>query len=368
MNDLQDTPKEQTSSAQTSSTPVIIAAVEPHRSKRFILLVGIPVLVLLIAVTVYLMSGRYVETENAYVKADKIPISSQVSGVIKDTLVQENQNVEKNQLLFRLDPQPFKVALTKAESKLSQARIDILALKATYREKQAEIDLARTKYTFSLRNKQRQTDLAAKHFTSMSSLDEAKEGAEVAAQQVTTVQHDLKRLAESLAGSVDEPVEKHPSYLVAKAELDQAKLDLAHTEIRAPMSGTINAPPKPGQYISAGTITMTLVTNDRPWVEANFTEKELTNIRPGQSVIATVDVYPGKEWKGVVESLSPATGSEFSIIPAQNATGNWVKIAQRVAVRIKLLPNADSPQLRSGLSSWVKIDTKDKNNSSKKIT
>ncbi|KTD60018.1 efflux RND transporter periplasmic adaptor subunit [Legionella shakespearei] len=352
MNELQEA---------STTTPIVVAPEEQPRSKRLMLLVGVPAFALLVITMMYLMGGRYVETENAYVKADKIPISSQVSGVIQETLVRENQNVTKGQLLYRLDQEPFKVALAKAESKLSQVRIDILALKASYREKQAEIDLARTKYNFSLRNKQRQTDLAAKHFTSMSSLDDAKEGAEIAAQQVTTVQYDLKRLAESLAGSVNEPVEKHPSYLMAKAELDQAKLDLAHTEIRAPISGTINAPPKPGQFIGAGNITMTLVTNDHPWVEANFTEKELTNVRPGQQVIATIDLYPGKKWKGVVESLSPATGSEFSIIPAQNATGNWVKIAQRVAVRIKLIPEAGSPQLRSGLSSWVKIDTKDTN-------
>lgn len=363
MNELQEA-----STEQSATTPVVVAHEEQAHSKRLMLLVGVPVFALLAIAMMYLMSGRYVETENAYVKADKIPISSQVSGVIEDTLVQENQNVVKDQLLYRLDQAPFKVALAKAESKLSQVRIDILALKASYREKQAEIDLAQTKYNFSLRNKQRQTDLAAKHFTSLSSLDDAKEGAEIAAQQVTTVQHDLKRLAESLAGSIDEPVEKHPSYLMAKAELDQAKLDLAHTEIRAPMSGTINAPPKPGQFIGAGTITMTLVTNDHPWVEANFTEKELTNVRPGQQVVATVDLYPGKKWKGVVESLSPATGSEFSIIPAQNATGNWVKIAQRVAVRIKLLPEAGSPQLRSGLSTWVEIDTKGADTAAKKTT
>ena len=330
---------------------------EQIKSKRFILLIIIPSLFILIITILYLISGRYVETDNAYVKADKVPISSQVSGIIKEIMVHENQTVTRNQLLFRLDPKPFKLALAKAQSQLAQARIDILALKSSYREKQAEIAVARTKYNFSLRNKQRQTDLAAKHFTSVSSLDDAQEGAELAAQQLVTAGHDLQRLADSLAGGLDEPVENHPSYLVAKAQLEQAQLDLSHTEISAPMSGSINSPPKPGQYITAGTMTMTLIANEHPWVEANFTEKELTNIRPGQSVTATMDLYPGKKWKGIVESLSPATGSEFSIIPAQNATGNWVKIAQRIAVRIRLIPEAGSPPLRAGLSSWVKVDT-----------
>ena len=360
MNELQDTQKED------SALPAIREPVDQAHSKRLILLVLVPSLLLLIALVLYLMSGRYVETENAYVKADKIPISAQVSGVVKETLTHENQHVVKDQLLYRLDPASYQVALARAESRLAQVRIDILALKAGYHAKQAEIALARTKYNFSLRNKRRQSDLAAKHFTSASSLDEAKEGAEIAAQQVLTVEHDLERLAESLAGSVNEPVEKHPTFLIAKAELDQAKLDLLHTEIRAPMSGTINSPPKPGQFISAGAITMTLVTNDRPWIEANFTEKELTNIHPGQSVTATIDIYPKIKWKGIVESISPATGSEFSIIPAQNATGNWVKVAQRIAVRIKLIATPESPQLRSGLSSWVKIDTQDNSLTTKK--
>lgn len=328
------------------------------KTKRFILLVGIPAALGLFAMIIYLMSGRYVETEDAYVKADKVPISSQVSGVVKEVLVKENQTVTKGQILFRIDPQPFQVALAKAESQLAQAKINILALKSSYREKQAEIALAKTKYDFSLRNKKRQADLAAKHFTSMSSLDDAQEGAEIAAQQLVTAGHDLQRLADSLAGSVDEPVEKHPTYLAAKAELDQAKLDLIHTEVKASMTGSISAPPKLGQYVTTGFITMTLVANQRPWIEANFPEKDLTNIHMGQNVTVTIDVYPGKKWRGIVESISPATGSEFSIIPAQNATGNWVKVAQRIAVKIKLLPAPDNPLLRSGLSSWVKIDTK----------
>lgn len=335
-------------------------------SKRFILLVAVPALVVLTGLLFYVFGGRYVETENAYVKAEKIPVSAQVSGVIKEVLVHENQNVKADQVLFRLDAEPFKVALARAESNLAQVRINILALKSSYHEKQAEIALAKTKYSFALRNKKRQTDLAARHFASLSSLDEAKEGSELAAKQIITVEQDLQRIAESLGGTIDEPVEHHPSYLMAKAELDQAKLNLAHTEIKAPIAGTINSPPKLGQFITTGNITMTLVANDHPWVEANFTEKELTYIHPGQKVVATVDIYPGKKWHGVVESLSPATGSEFSLIPAQNATGNWVKIAQRVAVRIQLTTEPHDPPLRSGLSSWVKIDTEHKRYSMKK--
>ncbi|MFT4059045.1 MAG: HlyD family secretion protein [Legionella sp.] len=335
-------------------------------SKRFILLVVVPTIVIFSGILLYLLGGRYVATDNAYVKADLIPLSPQVSGVIQKVFVQENQNVKKGELLYRIDPQPFKVALTKAESKLAQTRTDIMAMKANYREKQAEIALARTKYDFSLRNKQRQDDLAAKHFTSQSSLDEANESAEIAAQQIVTSQHNLQSLVESLAGNVNAPVEEHPTYSIAKAELEQAKLNLEHTEVRAPVAGTINIPPKQGQYVAQGTVSMSLVANKHPWIEANFTEKELTYVHPGQKVITTIDLYPGKKWTGIVQSLSPATGSEFSIIPAQNATGNWVKIAQRIAVRIQINQKSNMPQLRSGLSAWVEIDTEHKRYSLKK--
>ena len=349
--DMQEEAKEPSTASATK------ISLSLSKSKRFIFMVAIPLIICLALIILYALGGRYVETENAYIKADKVPISAQVSGVIKDILVQENQNVSKDQLLFRLDPKPFQVALARAESKLAQERIDLLALKASFLEKRADIALARTKHNFALRNEKRLTDLAQKHFTSLSSLDDARENSKIAAQQILSIEQDLNRLAESLGGSIDTPVEQHPSYLMAKAELEQAKLDLAHTEVRAPVSGTINSPPKQAQYIQAGSIAMTLVTNDHPWVEANFPEKELTYVRPGESVVITIDLYPGKKFSGVVESLSPATGSEFSIIPAQNATGNWVKVAQRVAVRIKLSPEANDPKLRSGLSSWVKIDT-----------
>ena len=153
------------------------------------------------------------------------------------------------------------------------------------------------------------------------------------------------------------PVEQQPAYQEAAAELAKARLDLARTTIYAPANGIASQLPKPGQYSLVGMTAMMLVETDTPWVEANFTETELTHVQPGQKVDISVDTYPDAHWTGVVESLSPATGSEFSVIPAQNATGNWVKIAQRVAVRIKLDSGADQPILRAGLSATAEIDT-----------
>jgi len=298
-----------------------------------------------------------VETDNAYVKADKIPVGVEVSGAVQEVLVKENQAVAAGDVLFRFDPAPFDVAVAKAEAKLGQARTEIAALKASYREKQAEIRLARTRQTFAKSDQQRQQELVAMNFVSASTLDAANQNADLASQQIATLEQDLRRIAESLGGSVDLPVERHPSYLVALAELEQARLDRAHAEVHAPQSGTVSKPPRPGQYLTTGSTALALVVSGNLWIEANFPETELTYVHPGQPVAIHVDTFPDAKWHGTVESLSPATGAEFSLIPAQNATGNWVKIAQRVPVRINLEHVADAPQLRAGLSTTVEIDT-----------
>ena len=328
-----------------------------RRAWRATLLVVVPVLAALAVLILYFTGGRYVGTEDAYVKADKVPVSAEVAGAIQEVPVRENQVVAAGQLLFRLNPAPFQVAVAKAQAKLGQVRADVSALRASYREEQAQIALARTKYEFALRDERRQSDLAAKHFISASKLDEAKQAADLARQQIVALEEDLKRIGETLAGGVDTPLERHPAYLAALAELDQARLDLARTEVRAPLPGTVSKPPKPGQYAAAGATMMALVASGNLWVEANFTETDLTHVHPGQLASVRIDTYPDAVWNGTVESLSPATGAEFSVIPPQNATGNWVKITQRVPLRIRLDARPGLPQLRAGLSATVEIDT-----------
>lgn len=338
-----------------------IPAPEPRSRRqrtRLILLVIVPLIAAAIALGFYLKGGRTVSTDNAYVKADKVPVSAEVSGAVQDVLVHENQTVNAGQILFRLDPAPFRVAVEKAEARLAQVRTDLSAQQASYREKQAEISLARTRLAFANRDQLRQADLMAKHFISASRYDDAKQNTELAAQQITALQQDLRRIGETLGGSIDSAIARHPSYLAAEAELEQAKLDLARVEVHASLPGTVGRLPKPGQYVTAGTVVTTLVANGNLWIEANFPETDLTYVQPGQPVSIRIDTYPSETWRGAVESLSPATGSEFSVIPAQNATGNWVKIAQRVPVRIRLEnPSSSAPQLRAGLSTEVEIDT-----------
>ncbi len=328
-----------------------------RRRTRLLLLVVVPALALLGIGAIYMLGGRYVETDNAYVKADKVPISTEVLGRVAKVFVEENQQVRAGQPLFELDQESFRVAVAKAEAELAKVRTDLVALQTSYRGQQAEIAVARTRHAYALKEERRQADLVTRHFTSTANYDDARQLTIQTAQQQVALEEGLKKIEASLSGDVNLPVEQQPAYQEAAAELAKARLDLARTTIYAPANGIASQLPKPGQYSLVGMTAMMLVETDTPWVEANFTETELTHVQPGQKVDISVDSYPDAHWTGVVESLSPATGSEFSVIPAQNATGNWVKIAQRVAVRIKLDSGADMPTLRAGLSATAEIDT-----------
>jgi membrane fusion protein (multidrug efflux system) len=333
------------------------ADVERRRSLRWILLVAVPLVGALVFGAFWLTGGRSVGTDNAYVQADKVPISVEVTGTVANVFVRENQAVHAGDPLFELDRAPFEVAVARAEANLGEARTNLEALRASYREKQVEIGLARTRHAFALKDQKRQVELAAKDYAPQVMLDQADQNAQLTADQVKALDQQLAQIGQTLGGGPNVPLEQHPTYKVALAELAQAKLDLARTLVRAPLDGAVSDAPKPGQHLAAGGMAMVVVASGAPRIEANLTEKDLTWVHPGQPVTVRVDTYPGRSWRGTVESLSPATGAEFSLLPAQNATGNWVKIAQRVPVRIALDPAPDLAQLRAGLSAEVKIDT-----------
>jgi membrane fusion protein (multidrug efflux system) len=342
-------------SPQDEAVPV--GQAKSDSTKRLILLVILPLIFVLIGALIYLKSGRYVSTENAYVKADVIAVSSQVAGAVVERAVSENQQVKAGQLLFRIDDQPYKIAVAKAEAKVAEVRTNLSSLKASYRERQSDLQVAKSNSDFARQEQKRQANLATKHLVAEAAYDQVAHASRVASQQIVGVQQDLKRIEESLAGAVDSSVEQHPSYLAAVAELAQAKLDLEHTNIYATQNGIVTRPPELGEYMNVGTIAMKLVATDHLWIEANFVETDLTHVHAGQKVHVQVDTYPDVRWEGEVQSLSPATGAEFSVIPAQNATGNWVKIAQRVPVNISVKSNANAPQLQAGLSTQIEIDT-----------
>ncbi|MGO2353851.1 MAG: HlyD family secretion protein [Marinomonas foliarum] len=342
--------------SEQENNPSVSKQVEKRTTRRT-LLVALPLVVILASVFVYMKGGRYVETDNAYVQSDITTINPEVSGAIQSISVKENQKIEKGQLLFRIDPTSFKVAEAKAQAQLQQVRLNLLEQKAAYEEKKAEIQLAEKKYTFSQREEKRQGNLLKQKFVSDTQYDQAQQAAEVSELNVTTLKKDLFRLKEALGGDPSAPLEDHPSYQAAQAALDQARIDLAHIDIRAPASGVVAKVPNSGEYITAGSISMVLVSDEKQWIEANFTEKDLSYVKEGQDVEVEVDAYPGLVLSGKVESISPATGASFSVIPAENATGNWVKIAQRLMVKVSVDEKPDTPVLRTGFSANVTIDT-----------
>lgn len=330
---------------------------ETKSPRRLILLVVVPALAAVAGLLIYLAGGRYATTDNAYTKADVISIRPRVAGAVAERLVAENEQVKAGQLLLVLDRKPYEVALAKAQAKLDEVRTTLAALDASYREKQSELQLAIANRDYATNEQQRQANLAARKLVAKADYDEVSHTRRISDQQVITLERDLKRIAESLGGDADAPLELHPSYRAAKAEVEQAQLNLDYTQITAPKDGIVTKPPEVGEFLAVGSAVMSLVASDNLWVEANFIETDLTHVRVGQTVKVHVDTYPDVIWEGEVQSISPATGAEFSVIPAQNATGNWVKIAQRVPVRISIKPNQDAPALQAGLSTGIEVDT-----------
>ncbi|MBG1231382.1 HlyD family secretion protein [Aestuariivirga litoralis] len=352
-----------TAKADKQSAAEPVAKPKSRSGRRFLLLVVVPLLVIAGVGLWYLHGGRFAETENAYVQSSMTLVSPEVSGIVKQVTVSENQPVKAGDVILRLDDAALKVALDRAQAKLDQVKIDFAGLKASYDEKLSEIESARTRSEFAEKSLTRQTSLTAKNFAAESTLDDATQAATLAKQQIALLQLNLQQIVQSLGGDPNAALEKFPAYLSAQTDVAQAELDLTHTEIKAPADGYVSKLPSIGAYVIGGpaavaaTPSFALIASNNLRVDANFTETEITYVKPGQDVDITVDTYPGITWKGVVDSLSPATGAAYAVIPAENATGNWVKIAQRVPVRIKLVPQDGQPQLRLGMSAYVSIDT-----------
>ncbi|MDW6017062.1 HlyD family secretion protein [Vibrio plantisponsor] len=328
-----------------------------RKTKRAVMLFLVPLLAVAGGVAIYLHGGRYVETENAYVKADKTSITSEVSGRIVDVPVEENQLVKAGDLLLQIDPTSYKIAVEQARANLNDVKTTLTTLKAEYQSKLANIDVSKSQHEYLKKEEKRQLDLLKKKYTSQSQYDSARQNTLLVELEVNALKKGLKQVEESLGGDVNAPIELHPKYRAAVAALDKAENDLAHVNLYAPADGVVTKVVEKGQYISPGSLAMMLVSDSDIWIEANFTETELTHVKTGQDVEVKVDYAPGFTWKGTVESLSPATGAEFSVIPAQNATGNWVKIAQRLPIRIRLEQEEGAPKLRAGLSAVVTVDT-----------
>jgi membrane fusion protein (multidrug efflux system) len=325
---------------------------------RLILLVAIPAAAVFAGGYWYQATGRYVTTENAYVKAHVIAVSPNIDGRVTDVFVKENQRVNAGDVLFKLDAEPYWMMVRMSEAKRETARQDIESTRAEYHQIVAEIEEAKANVRYYESEAARQRKLASKAITTRTRLDEAEFNLTGAKQVLATRRQKIRTVLARLGGDPKRGAELHPNFMVAETEKAIAELKLGYTEIRAPADGIVTRLKlEPGEWVEEGEPAFGLIAIDETWIEANLKETQLTYIRDSQDVTVEIDAYPDVIWKARVASISPATGAEFSVLPPQNASGNWVKVVQRLPVRIEIETTPEHPPLRAGMTATVTVDT-----------
>lgn len=327
-------------------------------SVRFILLVVLPVVAVLAAGHYWVKATRYVTTENAYVKAHHLAISADIDGRTVRVHVKENDRVKKGDLLFELDPERHRIELTKTDAELAGIRNTLDALRAEYRTAQAELADARQEIGYFQRVFDRQKKLSARGVSSRAAYDAAERSLTQARQAARTTNQKIQQALARLGGRVDIPAEQHPMYMEARARREQAALNLRRTRVYAPDDGIVGKVSlQPGEYVEEGKAVIPIIQARDTWVEANLKETQLAHVRPGQTATLVIDAYPDHRFTAKILSISPTTGAELSVLPPQNASGNWVKVVQRVPVRLALDRIHDGLPLRAGMTVGVSIDT-----------
>lgn len=307
----------------------------------------------------YVTGGRVISTDNAYIQADRVGVSTDVAGIVESVEVVDNQAVTKGQVLFRLRSEPFEIALQSAQAQLADVRNQIMNLKASYAQAQAEIAQAQSEIPYYQKNLARLEQLVSVSAVSKTLYDDARHNLDSSEQKVAVAKAQAQTILAQLGGRIDSPLQAQPAYLQAQARIDEAARNLKNATVVAPFDGIVTNVDSlaPGAYLQPPQSGFSLVASDRLWVAASPKETELTHMREGQPVEIRVDSYPGVIWHGRVESISPASGSSFALLPAQNTTGNWVKVVQRIPVRIRIDDTAGKPPLRHGMSVEAEIDT-----------
>jgi len=330
-----------------------------RRNRTRLVLFALLPIALVVGGYYYVTGGQVMSTDNAYVQADILGISTDVAGIVGEIDVRDNQVVKAGDVLFRLDDRQFRFALERTDAQIGIVHNDLEALKASYKGMQSQIEQAHTDIAFYETSFKRQQDLATKSVASQATFDQAKHDLDGARLKLAQLESQLAGIAANLNGKPDAPVEDHPRYKDAVAARAEAQRQLDHTTVRAPMNGVVTNVPalQKGQYLEAATNAFSLVSTDHVWIQANPKETELTWVKPGQEAEVYVDTYPGAVWKGSVDSISPASAASFSLLPAQNTSGNWVKVVQRIAMRVKIETPPDQPRLRAGMSVTLDVDT-----------
>ena len=338
--------------------PVVLVPRKRRRVVRPLMFLLLPV-VLAAGAYSYVTGGQIMSTDNAYVQADMVGVSTDVSGTVASIEVHDNENVTKGQVLFRLKQDSFETSLAAAKAQLGTVRNQILTLQASYKQSQAQIAQAEADIPFFEVSFKRQQDLAASSAGSKASLDQARHDLEGAKQKVIVAKAQAQAMLAQLGDDANQPVEQNPFYLQAQTGVDNAQRDLNDTVVKAAFDGVVTnvSALQVGAYLPSSQPAFSLISTTRMWIAASPKETELTYVRPGQPVTITVDTYPGVTWKGSVASISPASGASFSLLPAQNTTGNWVKVVQRIPMRISIDDQAGKPPLRVGMSVTTDVDT-----------
>ena len=345
------------------SSPIadLPAAKKMRKGRNLFLWILGPAVVLCIGGYMYLTGGRFVSTDNAYVQADHVTIAPQIGGRVTDVLVRENQAVKAGDILFRIDSQPLEIAAARMQAQVDSIRGLLNAARAGYASAQADLRSADEALRTNERQYQRMQEMRGKGLIAQKDLDDAANNYATARGKRDSDTAALSKAQSLLGGLPTTPDEQLAGFKLAQAQFEQSQLDLDHTTVRAPIDGVIGKQSlQPGDFLAMGQAAMPLVATKALWVDANFKETDLTHVGVGQPATVEVDTYPGKKWKAHVASISPASGAEFSVLPAQNATGNWVKIVQRIPVRLAIDNQNDhdnSPTLRAGMSAIVEIDT-----------
>ncbi len=347
---------------QAGQRPATSKATAPARSKSWLraaLMVGGVVLVVLACLLYWLFGGRHVYTDDAYVGAAKVSLSTDVTGLVGNIYVKDNEYVTKGEPLFDLGQKSFAIAVDAARAQLAQTVQDINAAKHGYKMVQAEIAAQQALVEKDKANLARYEAVVNSGGATRAQYDDARYTLRGDRAKLAQMQAEARQKLTKLNGQPNIDPAKTPQYRAALANLKQALLNQLHSVVKAPFSGTVTDVEQlqPGMLLSAGTAAFGLVSNSDVYITAQPKENQMTWVRPGQSVTITVDTYPGQQWRGEVQSIAPASGSEFSVLPAQNASGNWVKVVQRIPVRIEILSGPKDLPLRAGMSAEVSIDT-----------
>jgi membrane fusion protein, multidrug efflux system len=352
-------PREQDWPAEIASIPVKTSRPPRQQLVRWALFALLP-LALIGGAYWYITGGQVMSTDDAYVNAETVGISTDVAGIVQQIDVTENQHVDSGQVLYRLDPRQFQIALDNARANQAQTSLTIASMKQDYGRMLSDVAAQQAQVALDQTTNDRNASLVGTGAVSRATYDQARYTLQAANGKLESLRQQAQVQLAKLGGNADIPVTQHPQFLQAEAQVDEAQRQLDDTVVRAPFAGIVTNVPSiaPGKYLAASTTAFYLVASDHVWVDATPKETELTYERPGQPVTVTVDAYPDAVWHGIVESISPAAAQQFSLLPAQNTSGNWVKVVQRIPMRVRVdTIDKNLPPLRAGMSVEVDVDT-----------